>query len=161
MVSPCRHAVGGCAQSSSSKDTQSEAEGHQGRIPFAGHWLLRITKVTMSKEASNKNKQLSHLLSVRVTISKVPHRLTPAVAVLDPIQVEHAEGGVGDTRGPVVVVLINVQVESRIAVHVVGAQARPQSLLNGLISQPLLQLGRSTNIVNDALFENINKTTSG
>lgn len=97
---------------------------------------------------------------IRVTVPKVSDRLAPAVAVLDPVQVDHAEGGGGDTRGPVVVVLVDVEVEGGIAVHVAGAETRPQSLLDGLISQPLLQLGRSTDIVNDALFQNEKKQTN-
>lgn len=80
-------------------------------------------------------------------------RLTPAVAVLDPVQVDHAEGGGGDARSPVVVVFVDVQVEGGIAVHVVRAQTGPQSLLDGLVAQPLLQLGGSTDVVNDALLQ--------
>lgn len=78
--------------------------------------------------------------------------MTPAVAILDPVQIDHAERGGGDARGPVIVVFIDVQVKGGITVYVVCPKTRSQSLLNGLISQPLFQFSRSTNIVNDALF---------
>lgn len=80
-----------------------------------------------------------------------PHRLPAAVAVLDPVQVDHAEGGGGDARLPVVVVLVDVQVKGGVTVHIGGAQARAQSLLDGLSGQPLLQFGRAAHIVDDAL----------
>lgn len=88
------------------------------------------------------------------------NRLPPAVAVLNPVQVNHAERGEGDARGPVVVVLIDVQVEGGVTVHVVGAETRPQSLLNRLIGQPLLHLSRATHIVDDALLEETNDQTN-
>lgn len=55
-----------------------------------------------------------------------------------------------------VIVLIDVQVEGGVTVYIVWPETRPQSLLNRLISQPLLQLRGSTNIVDDALFEGTN-----
>lgn len=79
--------------------------------------------------------------------------MTPAVAVLNPVQVNHTERRGGDARGPVVVVLIDVQVESGVTVYVVGSETGPQSLLNALVSQPLVHLRRSTHVVDDALFE--------
>lgn len=56
VVSPGRHAVGGCAQSSSSKDTQAEAEVHKGRISLTRHRLLPSTKVPMSHDALNEEE---------------------------------------------------------------------------------------------------------
>lgn len=82
--------------------------------------------------------------------------MTPAVAILNPVQVNHAERGGGNAGGPVVVVLINVQVEGGITVYVVRPETRSQGLHNRLISQPLFQLRRSTHIVDDALFAGTN-----
>lgn len=50
-----------------------------------------------------------------------------------------------------VVVLVDVGVEGGIQVHVVPLRAGPQSLLHGLVGQPLLQFGRGDHVVNDAL----------
>ena len=83
----------------------------------------------------------------------MPNRLAPAVTVLDPVQVDHAEGGRSDARGPVVIVLVDVQVEGGITVHVGGSLTGPQRLLHRLVSQPFLQLGRAIHVVNDALFK--------
>lgn len=63
--------------------------------------------------------------------------MTPAVAILNPVQVNHAERGGGNAGSPVVVVLIDVQVEGGITVYVVRPETRSQSLQNRLISQPL------------------------
>lgn len=51
-----------------------------------------------------------------------------------------------------VVVFVNVQVKGGITVHVVRPQTRSQSFLDGFIRQPILQLGGSVYIVDDALF---------
>ena len=79
------------------------------------------------------------------------HRGPPAVAVLDPVQVDHAEGRRGDAGRAVVVVLVNVQIEGGVAVHVAWPQAGPQGLPHGLVQQPLLQLTGAVDIVDDAL----------
>lgn len=91
-------------------------------------------------------------------LSGETHRLTPAVAILNPVQVNHAEGGGGNAGRPVVIILIDVQVEGGITVHVVRPKTRPQSLLNSLIGQPLVQLRRSTHVIDDALFEETSMT---
>ena len=79
------------------------------------------------------------------------HCLASAVAVLDPVQVDHAEGGGRDAGGAVVVVLVDVQVEGGVAVDIVGPQTRPQRLLHRLVRQPVVQFGRSAHVVDDAL----------
>ena len=79
--------------------------------------------------------------------------MTPAVAILNPVQVNHAERGGGDAGGPVVVVLIDVQIEGGVAVYVVRPETRSQSLLNRLIGEPLFQLRRPTHVVDDALLK--------
>ena len=66
--------------------------------------------------------------------------MAPAVAILNPVQVNHAERGRGNARCPVVIVLIDVQVEGGVAVNVVRPKTRTQSFLNRLIGQPLFQL---------------------
>ena len=75
----------------------------------------------------------------------------PGVAVLDPAQVHPAEAVPGDARQPVVVVLVGVGVEGGVQVHVVALGARPQPLPQGLVGQPLLQLGRRHHVVDDPL----------
>ena len=55
-----------------------------------------------------------------------------------------------------VIVLIDVQVEGGVTVHVVRTETRLQSLLNRLVSQPLFQLRRPTHVVDDALYEETN-----
>lgn len=59
-----------------------------------------------------------------------------------------------------VIVLVYVQVEGGVAVYIVWPETRPQGLLNGLISQPLLQLRRPTHIVDDALREHVMSSVS-
>lgn len=82
----------------------------------------------------------------------VSNRLTPAVTVLNPVEVNHAERGGGDAGGSVIIVLVDVQVEGRVAVHIVRPKARSQRLLNRLIAQPLFKLRGPTHIVDDALL---------
>ena len=81
------------------------------------------------------------------------YRLPPAVAVLDPVQVDHAEGSGRDAGSAVVVVLVDVEVEGGVAVHVARPQAGPEGLLHRLVQQPLLQLTGAVHVVDDALVE--------
>lgn len=87
-------------------------------------------------------------------LAAATNRLSPAVAVLDPVQVDGAEGDGGDAGGPVVVVFVDVEVEGGVAVHVGRGLAGPQRLLYRLVGQPLLQLGRAAHVVDDALRGN-------
>lgn len=49
VLSPCRHAVGGSAQGSSSQDTQPKTEVDQGRISFTSHWLQHNGEIKICK----------------------------------------------------------------------------------------------------------------
>lgn len=146
---PCRHAVRCCAQSSSSQDTKAKTQVDEWGISLTSYQLQHQNEV--KKEIKTYNIYNFFLLVFLSSCRVGSDRLAPAVAVLNPVEVNHAEWGGGDARGSVVVVLVDVQVEGGVAVHIVGGKARPQSLLDRLVCQPLLKLRGPTHIVDDAL----------
>lgn len=62
--------------------------------------------------------------SMVVFLLRAEYLLSAAVAVLDPVQVDHAEGSWGDARGSVVIVFINVQVKCGVTVNVRSTETR-------------------------------------
>ncbi len=59
-------------------------------------------------------------------------------AVLDPGQVDGAEGVAGDAGSTVVKVLVNVAVEQRVQVHEALGRSKPNGVPHPRVGQPLL-----------------------
>lgn len=73
------------------------------------------------KDQIQSREQKLKILRVNVEES---NRLPSTVAILNPVQINHAEGGGGNARGSVVIVLVDVQVKGGVAVHIVRPQTR-------------------------------------
>ena len=79
------------------------------------------------------------------------HFLPPRCTELYPVEIDVAEASPRDARHSMVVILVYVDVERRVHLHVVSLPERPQSVLYAGVGEPLLQLRRPHRVVDDTL----------
>ena len=79
------------------------------------------------------------------------HFLPPRCTELYPVEIDVAEASPRDARHAMVVILVYVDVERWVHLHVVSLTERPQSVLYAGVGEPLLQLRRPHRVVDDTL----------
>ena len=86
------------------------------------------------------------------------HLVSSGGTVLNPVLVSITKAGLGNPLSPRVVIPVDGSGKSRVDVHVFPRIHCRESVLHGLVRQPLIELRRSDHVINEALQRKVAPT---